>query len=463
MSTSEQSLSNLVGNPNYNPLESYLTFTSVYGNATAVKFAEVQDLVHETLNQAIVFGARCGAAILTLIIMWMISKNRRTPVFIINQVSLTLVLIHSALYFVYLLSGFGSITYALTRFPQLIRPTDLRAFAASNIVQVLLVASIETSLIFQVKVVFTGEKLRRVGLLLTSISVGLGLATVAMFFVTAIRSIISLYRNLGRISETFYNVSLILLATSINFMTLILVIKLFLAVRSRRFLGLKQFDSFHILLIISCQTLLIPSIMFILAYSLHRSKNTDVLISVAILVVVLSLPLSSMWASAANNFSSNSTTSAEFSSGSSGYYPKGTSSLYSESGDEEGRKVMGQVFYGRARRNDGGQLSDVDSGMFAELSQPVTHDGTDSVQHMNSHLEDTPNKKTNTVVTMYTPETAIEDEERKFWGSDCSASNGSTPVKKSTREAMNIPPYLLRYDNSHSQDIIGTKKISLKR
>lgn len=465
MSASEQRLSDLATNASYNPLESYIMFTSVYGEDTAVKFADVQSLVDENLNQAIVFGTRCGAAIVTLIMMWMISKNRKTPVFIINQVSLTLVLISSALYFRYLLSGFGSITYVLTGFPQLISDSDLRAYAASNIVQVLLVASIEASLIFQVKVVFSGEKLRKVGMLLTSFSVALGLATVAMYFVTAIKSIISLYSDLRKTSDTYYNVSLILLASSINIMTLILVVKLILAIRSRRFLGLKQFDSFHILLIVSCQTLLIPSILFILAYSLPKGRNTDVLISVAILVVVLSLPLSSMWASAANNFSNANTSPPEFSSGSSGYYSKGTASLYSESGDEKGRKGIRQVLYARThRKSNGNGLSDVDSSMFAELSKPVTHDGADSVQYLKAHPDDTPTKKIDTVVALYTPSTTIEEDERKFWAGDYSgSSNETTPVKKSTDENMNIPPYLLRYDDSRCEGIEGTKKISLKK
>ena len=45
-------------------------------------------------------------------------------------------------------------------------------------------------------------------------------------------------------------------------MTILLIGKLIIAIRTRRYLGLKQFDSFHILLIGFSQTLIIPSIIF---------------------------------------------------------------------------------------------------------------------------------------------------------------------------------------------------------
>lgn len=128
------------------------------------------------------FGVRCGAAALTLIVMWMTSRSRKTPIFIINQVSLFLIILHSALYFKYLLSNYSSVTYALTGFPQFISRGDVHVYGATNIIQVLLVASIETSLVFQIKVIFTGDNFKRIGLMLTSISFTLGIATVTMSF-----------------------------------------------------------------------------------------------------------------------------------------------------------------------------------------------------------------------------------------------------------------------------------------
>ncbi|CAI4408266.1 CNT_collapsed_G0015800.mRNA.1.CDS.1 [Saccharomyces cerevisiae] len=50
------------------------------GNGTTITFDELQGLVNSTVTQAIMFGVRCGAAALTLIVMWMTSRSRKTPV-----------------------------------------------------------------------------------------------------------------------------------------------------------------------------------------------------------------------------------------------------------------------------------------------------------------------------------------------------------------------------------------------
>lgn len=470
MSDSAQNLSDLAFNSSYNPLDSFITFTSIYGDNTAVKFSVLQDMVDVNTNEAIVYGTRCGASVLTQIIMWMISKNRRTPVFIINQVSLTLILIHSALYFKYLLSGFGSVVYGLTAFPQLIKPGDLRAFAAANIVMVLLVASIEASLIFQVKVIFTGDNMKRVGLILTIICTCMGLATVTMYFITAVKSIVSLYRDMSGSSTVLYNVSLIMLASSIHFMALILVVKLFLAVRSRRFLGLKQFDSFHILLIISCQTLLVPSLLFIIAYSFPSSKNIESLKAIAVLTVVLSLPLSSMWATAANNFTNSSSSGSDSAPTNGGFYGRGSSNLYPEKTDNRSPKSARNALYElRSKNNAEGQadiytVTDIENDIFNDLSKPVEQNIFSDVQIIDSHSLHKACSKEDPVMTLYTPNTAIEGEERKLWTSDCSCStNGSTPVKKkSTGEYANLPPHLLRYDENYDEEAGGRRKASLK-
>lgn len=467
MSETAHNLSSLAYNTSYNPLDGFLTFTSIYGDNTAVQFSVLQDMVDINTNEAIVYGTRCGASVLTQIIMWMISKNRKTPVFIINQVSLTLILIHSALYFKYLLSGFGSVVYALTGFPQLIKPGDLRAFAAANIVMVLLVASIEASLIFQVKVIFTGNSLKRFGMILTGVCACMGLATVAMYFVTAVKSIVSLYKDMGGSSTVLYNISLIMLASSIHLMALILVVKLFLAVRSRRFLGLKQFDSFHILLIISCQTLLIPSLLFIIAYSFPTNKNIESLKAIAILTVVLSLPLSSMWATAANNFSNSSASYSDSGSRNAGYHSGGSLGDKSEQAHGKRGGIKNALFdlYPRSRNHATSHSAvDIENDVFNDFSKPVEKNVFSDVQALDGCSLQKISSKEDPAVTIYTPNTAIDEEGRKFWASDCSSSiDGMTPSrKKPAVEYRNIPPYLLRYEENIEEENSGTRKVSLK-
>lgn len=376
----DSTLNSQAYNQSYNPNDGLLSFNSIYGDNTAVTFQYVQALVNERTSQGIVFGTRCGAAVLTLVLMWMISKSRKTPVFIINFISLSLVIVHSALYCRYLLSGYASIAYALTGFPQLVKASDLHAYAACNIVQALLVTSIETSLFFQVRVIFAGDNSKRVGLILTTLAAALGIATVVMYFYSAIAPIVSLHSDSSEVSPTFFNVSLILLASSINFTTFLLVIKLTIAVKSRRFLGLKQFDSFYILLIISFQTLMIPSILFILAYSLPEDKGTDYLIPIATLVVVLSLPLSSMWATASNKEFKSSSVSQFYPS--SGGYSDGSSNYCSDSDYISSKRSIKQKLfetYPKSRAESDKQSErtycaggDLEKGELHELSTPIS-------------------------------------------------------------------------------------------
>ena len=103
------------------------------------------------------------------------------------------------------------------------------------------------------------------------------------------------------INSIWMDLPTILFSISINIMTILLIGKLIFAIRTRRYLGLKQFDSFHILLIGFSQTLIIPSIILVVHY-FYLSQNKDSLLQqISLLLIILMLPLSSLWAQTANN------------------------------------------------------------------------------------------------------------------------------------------------------------------
>ncbi|CAI1968361.1 hypothetical protein SEUBUCD646_0F00340 [Saccharomyces eubayanus] len=427
MSGTAPSLSDLFYDSTYNPGQSIIDYTSIYGNGTTVTFDELQALVNSTVTEAIMFGVRCGAAALTLIVMWMISRSKKTPIFIINQISLLLIVLHSALYFKYLLSNYSSVTYALTGFSQFISRGDVHVYGATNIIQVLLVASIEASLVFQVKVIFTGDNFKKIGLVLTSISSALGLATVVMYFVSAIKGMIATYQDVSATQDKYFNASTILLASSINFMSFVLVVKLILAIRSRRFLGLKQFDSFHILLVMSCQSLLVPSVIFILAYSLKPEQGTDVLTTVATLLAVLSLPLSSMWATAANNASKPTTITSDFTTSTNGFYPGGSSSFQTESVNSDAKSSFRSRLYDLyPRRKESisdkhsertfvdGTANDIEKNQFYQLPTPTSSKNTTTGPFADTNHKEAGSER----VAVYTPNTAADEEARRFWTED---------------------------------------------
>lgn len=463
-------LSELYYDPNYNPGLSVLTFTSIYGNNTDISFDDLQSIVNQRINESIMFGVRCGAACLTLVIMWMISKNKRTPIFIINQCSLVLIIVHSGLYFAYLLSNFSSITFTLTGFPQFVSRNNVHVFGAANIIQVLLIASIEISLIFQIRVIFKGDNFKRVGNCLLAIATALGIVTVVMYFVTAVTGMIAVYDDVNSSAQIYFNVSTILLATSINFMTVILIVKLVLAIRSRRFLGLKQFDNFHILLIMASQTLIIPSIMFILAYSLNADLHADELVVIGTLLVVLSLPLSSMWASAANNSLKPSSIVADTCSrkdnASSIYAPSIGSTLISKiiskfpplnhksnySSDEKSeRTYIGQYDAEKNSFSPGSHHSDNDKDPFSV-----------DVSSLQTSIRSKPTQQSNK--EPYSAYAETDEEAKKFWSNlNSSRISSITPNDMRTTNYSNQNSDFTNIPHMNDDDeFLETKRITLK-
>ena len=271
---------------------------------TQISFGELQSFFNRKMNQSIIYGTRIGAAAVAILILWMVTKNKRSPIFIINQFTLLIIVLHSALFLKYLASPYSSAIYTFTYFPQLVHRSNIYVSGAVNMLEVVLIALVEISLVYQVYTIFKSSENRKMTVAWISLSSALGLATIGTYFATAVISMLNIYEKSYSTSDSkLFNVSVILLASSINVMTLLLSLKLFFAVRARRFLGLKQFDTFHILLIMSAQSLIIPSILYILSYALPAKDGTSNLAAIATLIVVLSLPLSSMWASSTNNSS----------------------------------------------------------------------------------------------------------------------------------------------------------------
>ncbi|KAL6941899.1 hypothetical protein ACO0QE_003060 [Hanseniaspora vineae] len=289
---------------NFNPRDILLTYESAYSMETQISFGELQSFFNRKMNQSIIYGTRIGAGVVAILILWMVTKNKRSPIFIINQFSLLIIVLHSALFLKYLTSPYSSAIYTFTYFPQLVHRSYIYISGAVDMLEVVLIALVEISLVYQVYTIFKSSENRKIAFAWIALSCALGLATIATYFATAVISMLKIYeRSYSTSDSKLFNVAVILLASSINVMTLLLSLKLFFAVKARRFLGLKQFDTFHILLIMSSQSLIVPSVLYILSYALPAKDGTSNLAAIATLIVVLSLPLSSMWASATNNSS----------------------------------------------------------------------------------------------------------------------------------------------------------------
>lgn len=288
----------------HNPSDIALNYT-VFGEAMLVTFGELNHVSVQTLNLGIVQGVGLGAGILLLFMSWVIIVNKKNPIFILNQATLVLLVVNCALNLAYLLGPFSSLPFVFTRVFLDSQWYAYTTTVAANVVHMILIASVETTLVVQTYVIFRSPEVRSLGYILTAMAASLGVSTVGFYLNNVIRDAIILRRQLLNESYEVHgawvsNMPLILFSASINVICALLVAKLVLAVRTRRYLGLKQFDSFHILAISSTQTFIVPSVLVIVNYRNAWSGST-LLANLSVIVAVLNLPLSSLWAVSANN------------------------------------------------------------------------------------------------------------------------------------------------------------------
>lgn len=366
----------------FDPRYQLLNYTSVEG-PFSITFADIDDYYHNRVKNGIIFGTRIGAAGLAMIVLWLTSTNKKTPVFILNQLSLFFLVLHSGLYINFLLGGYSSITLTFTGFTDyLITQRDLNVYAVTNVFQLLLTATIEASMVFQVKTIFSHPEGKMIGYPLVGVSLLVALATIGLYFFNTVKSITELFGDHQSIYQ--FNIQTILFASSVNFMSLILVTKLVMAIRSRRYLGLKQFDSFHILLIMSTQTMIIPSVLTILSYALP-SFQTVALPAVSVLLTTLSLPLSSMWAASANNSPTPT---------SSGY------NIYTPS------TIKGSIHHSEHGTTLKGDIESSKSRHFRRYPYDIYSHGSSINERGGEDFEEK---------DLFTPSTAAEEEAKRYW------------------------------------------------
>lgn len=270
--------------------------------ALEVTFGQLEQSTQTFMNFAIIHGVAVGVGFLLLVLSWAIVINKKTPIFIMNQVSLFLLVLRSALYLVYLRGPLTQLSYIYTGiFNGSWRAYDITL--AANVLFCVLVASVETTMVFQVYVMFNSSKQKLWGNALVGLCGALGIAVVVLYINSSVHVTKVLRAQLSNKEFSQYanwvgNLPIIMFSCTVNLLSVILVLKLAIAVRTRWTLGLKQFDSFHILIIMISQTFIIPSALVIANYS---NPSSNFLSSLSFIIAVFNLPLGSLWASSSIN------------------------------------------------------------------------------------------------------------------------------------------------------------------
>lgn len=267
-----------------------------------VTFADLQVSSDKIVDFAIIHGLAIGVGILLLFLSWIIVVNKKTPIFVMNQCLLVLLVIRSGLYLAYLTGPLSQLSYVYTGIFNG-SWSGYNVTVATNVIYCLLMFSVELTMVFQVYVIFKSSRRSYLGYLLVAFSGALGSTVVGIYIYASVYSANKLRAQLK--NEVFENkgswvnnLPIILFSVTVNILSVILLSKLAMAVRTRRVLGLKRFDSFHVLMIMATQTFIVPSALVIANY---RHDANNLLSSISFILAVFNLPLGSLWATSANN------------------------------------------------------------------------------------------------------------------------------------------------------------------
>lgn len=272
-----------------------------------VPFGALTSYMNQRMELMAIFGAAIGASSILIVLLWVVIKNKKTPIYVLSQVTLVLMLIRSGLFVSYLMSPIASLGLAFTGIAGPHGVHDVRVSVAATFFQALLVASIEASMVYQVHIIFQSPEVKVLGWVLTA---AFGLLAVAVFGLYVNLTVVNAKAAFATISEVYStpkpgdwvtDVPFILYSISVTFMSILLLAKLALAIRTRRYLGLRQFDSLHILFIAATQTLVAPAILALVKHGVASPNSGSLLANISVMLSAITLPISSMWASSANN------------------------------------------------------------------------------------------------------------------------------------------------------------------
>lgn len=281
----------------------------------SVSFRQIEFRSKFVLNYTVIHSCSITVCLTVFMLLVLFVRNKSTPIFVLNQVILIVAMIRSTLFIGYLLSPISGLTFVFTEILSEEDKLDYRISVAANGALIVLVFLIQSSFTYQIFIIFKSPEVKKFGIMLVSLSVAFMCITFGFYVNSAVAST-KRYQGMFLTGESIRmdswvgGVPPILFSLSVIAMSLILVCKLIFALKTRRYLGLKQFLSYHILLIMFTQTLFIPTVLTILGHCFYG--YSDILVHVSTTVTVVLLPFTSVWASIANNSRSLASNSLYF-------------------------------------------------------------------------------------------------------------------------------------------------------
>ena len=313
--------------------------TSFEGPVTAT-LGSFDEYMKTVVVLGIIFGTRIGLSVVSFPVIFMITKNKKSPIFVLNMTCLGLLFLQSCLYAVTLTRTYNTISYRFSHSGEINYAASTLS-VVSNLFYILLITFVEISFCYQVYIIFSSpqKNLKRLSYLATAFSAALGMASIALYFTFMVYSNLAFFDNNVSVPSYLSNTPLILFVTSSCAVCLLLLLKLAFAIRTRRYLGLKQFNLFHILFIMAFQTMVIPTILILISFNAFSDSDqysSQTFSALGTALITISLPLTTMWAN--SSVSSSSPTSS---------YNVGSPGSFSSSDDNKTDIESPNSYYGK--------------------------------------------------------------------------------------------------------------------
>ncbi|KAJ5793434.1 Pheromone receptor 2 [Penicillium paradoxum] len=284
-------------NPSFDPFQQNVTFRHRDGFELEVSVAALDAFVMYNVRACINYGCQFGASLTLLVILLLLthSDKRRSSVFILNGMALFLNSIRLLFQVIHFSTRFEQV-YPYVSGDYSSVPTSAYAISIVAVIfTTLVIVCIEVSLVIQVHVVCSTIP-RRYRHIILVLSILIALVPIGFRFAWMVENC-SAIMSLSHVSHAWWieSATNICLTISICFFCVTFVTKLGFAIKQRHRLGVREFGPMKVIFVMGCQTMVIPAIFSIMQYYVVVPE----LPSNVVTLVVISLPLSSIWAGAA--------------------------------------------------------------------------------------------------------------------------------------------------------------------
>ncbi len=264
MSNSTSPSTSMATTANFDPYQQNISIYTSPDSFVNISIPQVDYWISYCIQICINYGCQVGASITLFVVLLLLTRadNRTSPIFILNSVSLFINIIRTILLCTFFTSSFNE-SYRFFSGDYSLVPRSAYATSATGAVfEILVLVSVETSLCLQVWVVSkTMSRLQRA--VIFTLSAAVALNAIAWRCVYSGKNIVLILKALSpEPLEWLGSTTNIVTSVSICWFSAVFVIKLGLALRTRRKLGLQKFGSMQILFIMGCQTLFVPGTLY---------------------------------------------------------------------------------------------------------------------------------------------------------------------------------------------------------